>query len=173
MYHHLCPQQQEQQIYKWLWKSSCRLRHKIFFWLLLHDRVNTRNLLKRKSFTLESYNCVFCHEDTEETARHLFWDCGFVQDCWLSIIPQKRLGISCLDDILLIRELLPKHIAMEIIIQGCWAIWGQRNGKIFRREGPSINCRKFKLKEDLKLLEHRIKAKYLTSLQGWISDHLE
>ena len=29
-------------IFKKLWNTACRLRHKIFFWLLLHDRISTR-----------------------------------------------------------------------------------------------------------------------------------
>jgi hypothetical protein len=40
------------QIFTWLWKSSCQPKHKLFFWLLLHDRLNTRNLLGRKKCIL-------------------------------------------------------------------------------------------------------------------------
>lgn len=61
---------------------------------------------------------------------------------------------------------------MEIVIQGCWNIWIKRNGKVFRNEVPSVNCWKFKLKQGLKLLEHRIKANHLVALQGWIGTHL-
>jgi hypothetical protein len=35
-------------IFKWMWKSCLRGKHKFFFWLLLHDRLNTRELLKKK-----------------------------------------------------------------------------------------------------------------------------
>jgi hypothetical protein len=34
-------------------------KHKFFFWLLLRDRLNTKNLLRRKTNILEDYNCVF------------------------------------------------------------------------------------------------------------------
>lgn len=44
--------------FQWVWKSSCQPKHKVFFWMLLLDRVNTRNLLRRKTFYLESYNCA-------------------------------------------------------------------------------------------------------------------
>jgi hypothetical protein len=33
---------------------------KVFFWLLLKDRLNTCNLLLRKNKILPSYNCVLC-----------------------------------------------------------------------------------------------------------------
>lgn len=50
---------------------------------------------------------------------------------------------------------------MDVIILGCWNIWNQRNGKIFRREVQSVNCWKLRLKEDLSMLEHKIKSKNL------------
>jgi hypothetical protein len=52
----------------WIWKSSFQPKHKFFFWLLIHDRINTRNLLKRKNMILPSYDCVFnqCCQQEEE-----------------------------------------------------------------------------------------------------------
>uniref|UniRef100_A0A0A8ZD98 Reverse transcriptase zinc-binding domain-containing protein n=1 Tax=Arundo donax TaxID=35708 RepID=A0A0A8ZD98_ARUDO len=35
-----------------MWKSCAQGKHKFFFWLLLKDRLNTRNLLKRKNRVL-------------------------------------------------------------------------------------------------------------------------
>jgi hypothetical protein len=60
-------------IYKWIWKSSCQHKHKVFFWLLSHDKLSTRNILRRKSMHLPSYNCVLCSLTTEETIQHLFF----------------------------------------------------------------------------------------------------
>lgn len=82
-----------------IWKTACRLRHQIFFWLLLHDRVNSRNLLHKKSMVLDSYNCALCADNTEETNLHLFWDCPFALLCWDKIIPNRNRGISVIDDI--------------------------------------------------------------------------
>ena len=69
---------------------------------------------------LYCYDYVFCNEHAEETLRHLFWDCAFLQDCWNSIIPNKKPGISYYDDddIYLAQLLLRAPIAMDIIIQG-------------------------------------------------------
>jgi hypothetical protein len=58
------------KIFSILWKSSCQAKHKFFFWLLLHDRLNTRNLLRRKCFVLQSYQCVFQSCNEEETLVH-------------------------------------------------------------------------------------------------------
>jgi hypothetical protein len=47
-------------IFKWLWKPKCQMKHKIFFWLLLNDRINTKDLLQRKNYNLDSYTCDMC-----------------------------------------------------------------------------------------------------------------
>jgi hypothetical protein len=67
--------------FNWLWKSSCQARHKFFFWLLLHDRLNTRNLLRRKQFIIQSYSCVILNCNQEETLQHLFLTCPFASAC--------------------------------------------------------------------------------------------
>jgi hypothetical protein len=38
--------------FTWIWSTSCQAKHKFFFWLLLHDRLNTRNLLGGKTSSL-------------------------------------------------------------------------------------------------------------------------
>ena len=60
------------QQFNWIWSSSCQPKHKVFFWRLLHDRLNTRNLLRRKSFHLGNYNCAVNNCPREETLQHLF-----------------------------------------------------------------------------------------------------
>jgi hypothetical protein len=57
-------------------------KHKVFFWLLLNDHLNSRNLLRRKRFNVPSVDCVMCSHGMEETMKHLFFDCEFVQLCW-------------------------------------------------------------------------------------------
>jgi len=42
--------------------------HKVFFWLLISDRLNTKYILRRKSMELQSYDGVFCVNRNEETA---------------------------------------------------------------------------------------------------------
>jgi hypothetical protein len=68
--------------YKWLWKSNCQPKHKVFFWLLINDKLSTRNILKRKNMHLDSYNCVLCSLLTEETMSHVFVDRSFARMCW-------------------------------------------------------------------------------------------
>jgi hypothetical protein len=46
---------------KWMWKGYCQQRHKVFFWLLIHNRLNTRALLQWKNFVMNDYSCVMCN----------------------------------------------------------------------------------------------------------------
>jgi hypothetical protein len=32
----------------WIWKSKCTSKHKFFAWLILHDRINTNDMLLRR-----------------------------------------------------------------------------------------------------------------------------
>jgi hypothetical protein len=51
--------------FHWLWKCSAQKKHKVFFWLLLKDRLSTRNILRRKNKALHSYDCVPCPQHEE------------------------------------------------------------------------------------------------------------
>lgn len=72
---------------KWIWDSRCCNKLRVFSWLLLMDRLSTRNLLRRKNFKVgnDDYNCVLCSLRTEETAFHLFFSCPFSKRCWNSL----------------------------------------------------------------------------------------
>jgi hypothetical protein len=45
---------QTHPVFGWLWNSRCQPKHKVFFWLLLHDR------LRRRNMHLDSYMCENC-----------------------------------------------------------------------------------------------------------------
>ena len=66
-----------------IWKTKGIMRHKVFAWLMLNDRVNTRDLLLRRHFNIgENHNCPLCHMEALETNTHLFYECPFAAKCW-------------------------------------------------------------------------------------------
>jgi hypothetical protein len=75
---------QPPQHFIWIWDSKCANKIRVFIWLLFMDRLNVRNILKRKNFKLEgnNYNCVLCSQDREETTFHMFFTCPFSRECW-------------------------------------------------------------------------------------------
>jgi hypothetical protein len=124
------------EIFSWVWKSSCRAKHNFFFWLLLLDRLNTRNLLARKFFNLPSYLCATLQCNQEETLVHLFWTCPFAELCWNYICPQRTLHLSVIDAFYDVNNKLNVLFSMEIIISAAWGIWIVRNNKIFKNQTP-------------------------------------
>jgi hypothetical protein len=62
------------------------MKQKVFFCLLLQNRLNTRELLQRKNMVLDSYACELCLLQRLETLRHLFLLCPFAKKYyWASI----------------------------------------------------------------------------------------
>ena len=145
--------------FKWIWRSSCQYKHKVFFWILLKDRLSTRELLRRKNMDLPSYDCVLCTQPpTEETLEHLFFKCDFAQACWFSL----NLSIDTDDELFITLEHFKHQLGvnfyMEIIILMSWCIWVSRNDHIFQGIQPSIsNCRYFSKKSSLWLSIERRK----------------
>ena len=154
--------------FRWLWKSSCQAKHKFFFWLLLHDRLNTRNLLSRKRFHIPSFNCAILQCNQEETLMHLFWTCPFASQCWDYVCPQRSRGLSVHEAFLDLKTKLKVPFFMEIMVLAAWGIWIVRNNKIFEGCQPSFrNWRTIYLQE-LKLVGHRIKHKYAQEFKVWL-----
>lgn len=89
-YRHFMGHPQVHPIYRHLWKSKCQPKHRVFYWLWLKNRLNTRDMLRRKNMTLESYSCENCLWQREKTLYHLFLRCNFAK-AWNSIgIPPKN-----------------------------------------------------------------------------------
>jgi hypothetical protein len=49
-----------------IWKSKCVPKIKFFAWLLLNDRLNTRNMLRRRYKHLDQgYSCALCLDNAQ------------------------------------------------------------------------------------------------------------
>ncbi|KAJ1283790.1 hypothetical protein BS78_03G153800 [Paspalum vaginatum] len=125
--------------FHWIWKSKCCKKLKVFAWLLLMDRLNTRNLLKRKNYKLEGniYSCVLCNANEEETAFHLFFHCAFSTMCWHHIGIHWDFTLPFFDMMIKAKTDSNLHFFMEIFIIAAWHIWKQRNGFIFQQITPT------------------------------------
>jgi hypothetical protein len=156
------------QHFKWIWKSSCQARHKFFFWLLLHDRLNTRNLLGRKNFLIQSYSCATLNCSHEETLHHLFVTCPFASACWDFICPNRSKGMSILETFSDLRDNLHVPFFMKIIILTAWSIWIVRNNKIFNNENPTIASWKAIFKQELRWVQYGLKEKHLDHFKDWL-----
>lgn len=157
-------------VLQWIWKSCCQLKHKIFYWLLAHNRLNTKALLLRKQFFLQDYSCIMCGQTVIEHRDHLFLHCPFAQICWSYLCPRwtpTHSGFQ--DEVKHLKQLLAVPFSMETIILASWAIWITRNDYIFKGIVPNLySCRK-KFKEELKWVIYRAKRKEYGQFEDWVS----
>jgi hypothetical protein len=156
--------------YGWLWRSSCQMKHKVFFWLFLKDRLNTRGLLQRKNMELDSYTCDLCIWQYEETIQHLFHHCNFAKACWAAIEISMPISSNRKRVITMLKRRIDQPFAMEVIILMTWAIWRSRNDWIFNSKDPSVETCKMKFISEFKLLLLRAKKKNFPVIEQWLDD---
>jgi hypothetical protein len=157
-------------VYKWIWKSACVMRTKVFAWLLLSDRLNTRDLLQRRQWKVtDDTHCVLCVNRDYEERFHLFFTCNFSRRVWAYLQIDWSLGADIQTAMSAARRDFGKPFFIEVMILACWHIWKQRNGKIFQHERPTFSRWRSNFIHDISLLRHRIKAKHHDSLMEWIN----
>jgi hypothetical protein len=77
-YKHIHSHIQVPSVYKWLWKSSCIMQTKVFVWLLLLDRLNTRDMLQRRHWWVtDDAHYELCTLRIYEDTSHMFYECNF------------------------------------------------------------------------------------------------
>jgi hypothetical protein len=115
-------------------------KRKFFIWLVCRDRINSRNLLKRKKFKIEGddYSCMLCNLDIEEYTYHLLFQCPFSDWCWNSLGIQWGHGLYFFDTIKKAKSEWQYGFFMEVFSIAAWEIWKQRNERIFRAPPPYL-----------------------------------
>jgi hypothetical protein len=152
-----------------IWKSKCLPKLRVFAWLLMKDRLNTKDLIIRKSWKLDDGpSCVLCTNQMLETRDHLFFECPFAVACWeftgirwdSSELISPRFALA--------RDSFIGPCFMEIAICAAWNIWKERNDLIFKQQNPSLRRWKVRFQSDLLLHQHRVKPAMVQPLLDWI-----
>lgn len=159
-------------IFKWIWKTSCQAKHKIFFWEVLQDRLSTRNIIRRRGMHLDDFSCAIYQQGLEETVSHLLFYCPFAKDCWVSLNFSYDDNLHTPQIYQAWKNQKQFTFSLDIFILGCWGIWMARNDLIFRNKPPRVPSFRLLLKEEASLLLHRCKASLSQSLNSWISANL-
>ncbi|KAJ4793140.1 RNA-directed DNA polymerase (reverse transcriptase)-related family protein [Rhynchospora pubera] len=120
-----------------LWKIKAPLKVRIFLWLLLQNRLLTQeNLLLRGWPSIQS--CITCQTTTMETAPHLFIHCPFAHRLWDML--QTRLNLPVIN---FTTDLVGFWLANRSLLgdqwdiiwaAASWALWKERNARIFSAE---------------------------------------
>jgi hypothetical protein len=154
----------------WIWKAKCMPRINFFAWLLLADRLNTRDILRRRHKHLEEgYHCVLCHVQVDETSLHLFFDCSSSITRWYSI------GIQWGQEDIIFDLLQHQHdnftgsYFMDLFMIGAWCIWKERNDLIFNHKVPSLVNWKQLFKNEVKLHLFRLPIAKRGLVMNWLN----
>ena len=156
-------------IFKRLWQSKCTPRLKFFAWLLLVDRLNTRNMLLRRHYNVHPNSwCVLCSTQEEEDLNHLFFTCPFALSCWNKLSIQWDVSLSIQERVLHMIGSTGLPCIMEIFVFAAWEIWNIRNSKIFDNGSVSFSLwfRKFSDQVHLQLM--RVREDKRISLIQWL-----
>ena len=124
---------------------------------LLADRLNTRNMLRRRHFNInDEFNCVLCNSGVEETIEHLIFTCPFSSSCWVKVGIAWNMNRSRIDAIQTARRSFKGELFFEIVGIVAWNIWKERNNYIFRHIPPSLAAWRERSKADLLWLKFRV-----------------
>ena len=157
-------------IFKWIWKCACTLKFKVFGWLLLMDRLNTRDMMQRRQWIIQDDTYVLCNLAQHEDRAHLFFACNF-QRVWnyLGISWSVQPDQTTYEIAQSVRRDFGHPFFTEVVFVSCWNIWIVRNAKVFRHERPSFNKWRSAFIHDITLMQHRIKHVFRDELLRWIS----
>lgn len=127
-------------IWKLIWRLKVPPRVKHFLWRALRNALATKeNLFSRKC--ARNPLCDYCGTEVE-SIEHIFFRCEWTNEVWGNcgiIFPDRIRSIVSLK-----QWILSLHSAfgssffekLGIIAQLCWAIWKQRNDRIFSNTHP-------------------------------------
>ena len=154
----------------WIQKTKCVPKIKFFAWLFLNNRLNTRNVLRRRNKLLEEgYNCALCHDGVEEILEHLFFECPSVVSRWFALRITWEENANVHQKIYLAKQTFMQPFFMEIFMVAAWCIWNERNALIFNGKIPNIASWKSAFKKEVKDHFIRIKPCLLQSILCWLN----
>jgi hypothetical protein len=133
---------------------------KIFAWLALHNRINTRERLSRKGIISQSMCPFGCQ--CVESLTHLLFSCPHSNRIWQKfLIPvQNGQGFCFVQDIITSPMAAPPIYHKEwvtIFIAVAWNIWLTRNQKVFDNCNISTSQLVNNCRDTLSLWAHRCK----------------
>lgn len=157
--------------FEWLWKSKSVPKHKVFGWLLMTDRLNTRNMLKRRHYNIGSnLDCLLCGTHTEETVEHLFFHCTFSTECWRHIDIRWTAHTHRLKLLEEAKERWDRPLFMDIFLVAAWSLWKERNNNYFRHIVPTVTSWEQRFKADFSNLRYRTSGANKDFISAFITE---
>jgi uncharacterized HAD superfamily protein len=99
-----------------IWSSKALPKPKVFLWLLIRDRLNTKDIMLRKNWKVDSGpECVLCSIANTETRNRLFFECDFTINCWNAVNIQWTMNLPFSDMFRLARDTFQGPCFLEVV----------------------------------------------------------
>ena len=156
---------------KWIWESKATMKIKVFAWLMLNDRLNTRDMLLRRHWRSpqDDNTCPLCFAHAHEDRDHLFFTCQFSTRVWNYLNIQWLDGLTPSQCLFAARKSFGQPLFREVVNLVAWNIWLLGNGRIFRYERPTFAAWKRNFTHDVTLHSHRFKPSLKPLLLAWVN----
>ena len=134
----------------------------------MRDRLNTKDLMIRKHWTIDSgSSCVLCTGHNLETRDHLFFLYPFATAWWDFIGIHWDGSLSISQRFIRAKRDFLGPCFLEIATCAAWNLWKECNGHIFENQTPSLARWKVRFQHDLLLHQHRVKPALVQPLIDW------
>ncbi|CAH9075972.1 unnamed protein product [Cuscuta epithymum] len=118
----------------WNWKIPRKI--KIFFWQVCSGCLPTKDLLRARQVNC-SGNCGLCGS-AGESLLHIFKLCPVAQEAWRTAARSwTSYGGDNFMEQLKIEFQSRRKESLEVLIGGCWALWCERNRRVWQRVSSS------------------------------------
>lgn len=146
------------------------MKIKMFAWLLLSDRLNTKDMLQRRHWQVTNdYNCLLCSARIHEDRDHLFFNCNFSIRIWNYLQIIWGTGCCMAQSAEYARRIFKHSFFTEVASLACWHIWKVRNAKVFDQVQPIFAAWRRNFIHDISLHAHRFKPDRKNRLLAWIA----
>jgi len=116
-----------------VWRNRAPPRVQFFAWLLVRDRIQSREHLKRRR-ALDDATCEIC-ASADETAAHIMFECESAKSFWAAL----HIDLPLLMTTAMLPTLVPpRHMPAghfdAFLLLCCWQLGKRRNNAVFRQQ---------------------------------------
>ena len=149
-----------------IWRDRAPPRVQFFSWLLVQERIQSREHLKRKHVVTDAV-CEVCNH-AEETAAHIIFHCAFAASFWEAIHVELPTNMTPMK---LPQLQPPAHIPGKhfdtFLLLCCWQLWKRRNNVIFRQQSDPVGAVLRAAKEEARTWSFRLPHRDLAVGVSW------
>lgn len=129
-----------------LWKLKIPLKVRLFIWVGMQNRLLTQQRLRLRGCDVPA-GCHLCGNRLIETSKHLLFECTFAVRLWDELLNGWRVTRGRFANTYCWNLWWNARVGMRQQLRklwdslwaaGCWALWKERNARLFNRQQTPI-----------------------------------